>query len=206
MEIKRTARQPSARVRRIGSPARCASILFQCAGSGARPRRQRHLRTRRTHGMAHASARPDADRHRRLRPGAALGRTHRRNPARRRHLVLAGREALAWRSADHGDDSHRHSGALNGKVVDWMERSATSNTGLASKGHGMSNNIEGKVVVITGASSGLGEATARLLSAQGRASCWGHGASTASSRWRTSYRPRRQGARRDDGRHPTATR
>ena len=31
----------------------------------------------------------------------------------------------------------------------------------------MSNNIEGKVVVITGASSGLGEATARLLYAQG---------------------------------------
>ena len=31
----------------------------------------------------------------------------------------------------------------------------------------MTNGIEGKVVVITGASSGLGEATARLLSAQG---------------------------------------
>ena len=31
----------------------------------------------------------------------------------------------------------------------------------------MSNNIHGKVVVITGASSGLGEATARLLSAEG---------------------------------------
>jgi NADP-dependent 3-hydroxy acid dehydrogenase YdfG len=31
----------------------------------------------------------------------------------------------------------------------------------------MSSNIAGKVVVITGASSGLGEATARLLSAQG---------------------------------------
>jgi NADP-dependent 3-hydroxy acid dehydrogenase YdfG len=31
----------------------------------------------------------------------------------------------------------------------------------------MSKNIEGKVVVITGASSGLGEATARLLSVQG---------------------------------------
>jgi NADP-dependent 3-hydroxy acid dehydrogenase YdfG len=33
----------------------------------------------------------------------------------------------------------------------------------------MSNGIEGKVVVITGASSGLGEAAARLLSAQGAA-------------------------------------
>jgi NADP-dependent 3-hydroxy acid dehydrogenase YdfG len=33
--------------------------------------------------------------------------------------------------------------------------------------YSMSNNIEGKVVVITGASSGLGEAAARLLSAQG---------------------------------------
>jgi NADP-dependent 3-hydroxy acid dehydrogenase YdfG len=31
----------------------------------------------------------------------------------------------------------------------------------------MSNNIDGKVVVITGASSGLGEATARLLASQG---------------------------------------
>ena len=31
----------------------------------------------------------------------------------------------------------------------------------------MNENIEGKIVVITGASSGLGEATARLLSAQG---------------------------------------
>jgi NADP-dependent 3-hydroxy acid dehydrogenase YdfG len=31
----------------------------------------------------------------------------------------------------------------------------------------VSNNIEGKVIVITGASSGLGEAAARLLSAQG---------------------------------------
>jgi NADP-dependent 3-hydroxy acid dehydrogenase YdfG len=31
----------------------------------------------------------------------------------------------------------------------------------------MSNNIQGRAVVITGASSGLGEATARFLSAQG---------------------------------------
>jgi NADP-dependent 3-hydroxy acid dehydrogenase YdfG len=33
----------------------------------------------------------------------------------------------------------------------------------------MTEGIEGKVVVITGASSGLGEATARLLSAAGAA-------------------------------------
>lgn len=32
-------------------------------------------------------------------------------------------------------------------------------------------NIEGKVVVITGASSGLGEATARLLSSEGASPC-----------------------------------
>jgi NADP-dependent 3-hydroxy acid dehydrogenase YdfG len=38
---------------------------------------------------------------------------------------------------------------------------------LVWEGSLMSNNIAGKVVVITGASSGLGEATARLLSAQG---------------------------------------
>ena len=31
----------------------------------------------------------------------------------------------------------------------------------------MSNNIEEKVIVITGANSGMGEATARLLSVQG---------------------------------------
>jgi NADP-dependent 3-hydroxy acid dehydrogenase YdfG len=37
----------------------------------------------------------------------------------------------------------------------------------AKAGEVMSHNIEGKVVVITGASSGLGEAAARTLSAQG---------------------------------------
>jgi NADP-dependent 3-hydroxy acid dehydrogenase YdfG len=37
----------------------------------------------------------------------------------------------------------------------------------------MSSNIEGKVVVITGASSGLGEATARLLCTQGASAVLG---------------------------------
>jgi NADP-dependent 3-hydroxy acid dehydrogenase YdfG len=66
----------------------------------------------------------------------------------------------------------------------------------------MGNNIEGKVIVITGASSGLGEATARHLSARAvHALCWAHGAAIASSHRHEFDRPRRQGARRRDRRH-----
>jgi len=36
----------------------------------------------------------------------------------------------------------------------------------------MQNNITGKVIVITGASSGFGEATASLLASQGAKSYW----------------------------------
>jgi NADP-dependent 3-hydroxy acid dehydrogenase YdfG len=36
----------------------------------------------------------------------------------------------------------------------------------------MSNNIAGKIVVITGASSGLGEATAGFISAEGARATW----------------------------------
>src|SRR5258707_13724248 len=45
--------------------------------------------------------------------------------------------------------------------------SATRNIGADRGVKIMSNNIAGKIVVITGAISGLGEATARLLSAEG---------------------------------------
>src|ERR1700756_2577180 len=59
----------------------------------------------------------------------------------------------------------------------WMEsvippfwrRWSIAEQASAKAGEVMSHNIEGKVVVITGASSGLGEATARTLSAQGAA-------------------------------------
>ena len=47
----------------------------------------------------------------------------------------------------------------------------------------MNNHIEGKVVVITGASSGLGEAAARLLAAQGASVVLG-ARRDASRRWR----------------------
>ena len=48
----------------------------------------------------------------------------------------------------------------------------------------MTDNIDGKVVVITGASSGLGEATARHLAALGARLVLGRGGSTGCRRWR----------------------
>jgi NADP-dependent 3-hydroxy acid dehydrogenase YdfG len=50
----------------------------------------------------------------------------------------------------------------------------------------MRNNVEGKVVVVTGANSGLGEATARLLFARGASVVLGARRVDASSHWQTS--------------------
>jgi len=33
-----------------------------------------------------------------------------------------GEKALAWGAAHHGDDPYRHSGLLNVKNVDWLEK------------------------------------------------------------------------------------
>src|SRR5207247_1850271 len=65
------------------------------------------------------------------------------------------------RRADRSTIGHREDGHHR-KVI--LRGRSTQND---RKGEIMSNNIRGKVVVITGASSGLGEATARDLSAQG---------------------------------------
>ena len=130
MEIKRAGTQPPAKARPSISPARCGSIRFQPARAGPGRVAPGHLRAGRAHGLAHASARPDPDRHRRLRPGAARGRPDRGDPARRRGLVRAGREALAWRHAHHGDEPHRHPGeARTARPSTGWSTSATSNTG-----------------------------------------------------------------------------
>ena len=66
----------------------------------------------------------------------------------------------------------------------------------------MSKNIEDKVVVITGASSGLGEATAQLLSTEGATVVLGaRRQDRITALAETLMRCRRQSARRDHGRH-----
>ena len=72
--------------------------------------RQRHFRAGRADCMAHTPAWPDTHHCGWLRLGAALGRTHRANPARRCGVVLARRKALARRHTDHGHDAYRNSG------------------------------------------------------------------------------------------------
>src|SRR5439155_1297179 len=72
--------------------------------------RPRDLRARRPNGMAHPPTGPDPHRHGRIRMGAAMGWSSRRNPAGRCCLDPAGSEALAWSHSSHGRDPYRHSG------------------------------------------------------------------------------------------------
>src|SRR6266699_4870902 len=72
--------------------------------------RPRDLRARRSNGMAHPPTGPDPHRHGRIRMGAAMGGSSRRNPAGRCCLHPAGSEALAWSHSSHGRDPYRHSG------------------------------------------------------------------------------------------------
>src|SRR3974377_920087 len=82
--------------------------------SGGRPltpqRRPSYFRTRWPDHVAHPTARPDPDRHVRTWLGAVCRWSDRGNPPRRRRLVSAWREALAWRDGDDRDDAYRHYG------------------------------------------------------------------------------------------------
>src|SRR5213592_2587774 len=78
--------------------------------SGTRLRCPRDLRARRSNGMAHPPTGPDPHRHGRIRMGAAMGWSSRRNPAGRCCLDPAGSEALAWSHSSHRRDPYRHSG------------------------------------------------------------------------------------------------
>ena len=130
MDIKRSGRSRPPKGRPNISPVGARRPAVPAAGTGAHVRRVRHLRAGRPHRLAHASARADADRHRRLRVGAARGRPDRGNTARRRRLVSARREALARRNADHRDDAYRdHGNARRARMSIGWSMSATSNTG-----------------------------------------------------------------------------
>ena len=111
-KLKESAHKLPPRAHPTGSPAPSASIRFFKRPIRLRPGRQRHLRARRTHRLAHASSRSDPHRHRRLWMGPARGRPDRRDPSWRRRLVPARRKALAWRDPHHRHDPHRHSGKV----------------------------------------------------------------------------------------------
>ena len=94
------------------------------SSQGIRPRRrrERHLRTRCPHRLAHSSAGSDADCHVRTRVGAARRWTRAGGSSRRCGLVSARAEALARRHANDGDVAHcdsraarRQSRRLDGK-------------------------------------------------------------------------------------------
>ena len=123
MEIKRTGSRPSGK-----GPAEYFTgtvridPLFEAIRSGARRRRQRHLRARRPHRLAHASARPDPDRHGRLRVGAARGGPI--EEIRPGDVVWFAPGEKHWHGATP-TTAMTHIAiqeTLDGKTVDWMEQ------------------------------------------------------------------------------------
>lgn len=98
----------------------CRGAFYRhCAGRSvvhhtsavARSRRSRDLRAKRTHEVAHPPSRSDADYRGWLRQGTKLGRFCPRSSPRRRHMVSAGREALARSNVNDGHDPYRSSRA-----------------------------------------------------------------------------------------------
>ena len=123
MDIKRNGSRPSAKgPEAYFTGAVRVEPVFQVGDPARFNGGQRHLRARRAHRVAHASARSNPHHHVRSRLGANRRRTDRGNPAGRCGVVSARREALAWRDTDDRHDAYRRQESLNGKNVDWMEK------------------------------------------------------------------------------------
>ena len=122
MEIKRIGAQASSK-----GPADWFTGTVRSTRCSRRPIRRAHgrlrnLRARRTHRLAHPSARPDADRHGGLRLGPMLGRAGRGDPPGRCDLDWPGEKHWHGAKATTAMTHIAIQEALNGKVVDWMEK------------------------------------------------------------------------------------
>ena len=102
------------------------SVRIDAPFQGSAPARvagaRRDLRARRPHRLAYASARPDADRHGRLRLGPARRRPEGGDPPRRRGLDSAGEKHWHGATAATAMTHIAIAEALDGKSVDWMEK------------------------------------------------------------------------------------
>ena len=135
MEIKRVGSRPSGKGPAewfTGAVRIDPAVRRRRAGAGRGG--HGHLRAGGADGLAHPSARPDPDRHRRLRLGAARGRTGRGDPAGRRGLVRARREALARRHGHHGHDAtSRSRKSWAARPSTGWSRSPTSSTEVSRR-------------------------------------------------------------------------
>ena len=94
------------------------------------------LRTRRAHRLAHASARPDADRHLGLRVGSGRGRQERRDPRRRRDLdSRRTRSTGTARSRMRAMSHYAIVEPLNGSSAEWMEKVTDEQYGPEGRHH-----------------------------------------------------------------------
>jgi len=123
MEIKRIGSQPSNK-----GPADwfsgivCGLISVSDHRSGAGGTGRAYVRAGSADGVAYASAGADADCDGGVWTGAAHGRPELKKSIPGMLSGSAGREALARGGADHGHDAYAIQEALDGKVVEWMEK------------------------------------------------------------------------------------
>ena len=122
MEIKRAGSQPSGKGPADWFTGAVRIDPLLSPPSRLVPPAPRHLRARRAHRLAHASARPDPDRHRRLRLGAARGRPV--EEIRPGDVVWFPPGEKHWHGAAP-TTAMTHIAIqekLDGKAVDWLEK------------------------------------------------------------------------------------